>query len=92
MPHAPQLRDALTRAKVAKAAKEYRELRANHFVKSGEEASAGELFFNNGEIDLLGESCNMREISRTCLSLPPSEYQMTFQTRMYSAGAKKTSP
>ena len=35
-------------------AKEYRELRANHFVKSGEEVSAGELFFNNGEIDLLG--------------------------------------
>jgi hypothetical protein len=35
-------------------AKEYRELRANHFVKSGEEVSAGEFFFNNGEIDLLG--------------------------------------
>ena len=29
-------------------------LRANHFVESGEEVSAGELFFNNGEIDLLG--------------------------------------
>ena len=29
-------------------------LRANHFVKSGEEVSAGEFFFNNGEIDLLG--------------------------------------
>ena len=30
------------------------DLRANHFVKSGKEISAGELFFHDGEIDLLG--------------------------------------
>ena len=62
--HVPHSRDALTRAKDAKprrrsgrrrgTQRNTRGLRANHFVKSGEEVSAGELFFNDGEIDLLG--------------------------------------
>ena len=46
---APRSRDTLTRGLGLSKG-----LRANHFVESGEKVSAGELFFNDGEIDLLG--------------------------------------